>query len=94
MGGPDKKKRMLRRDFLGSAALAAGALSVYAPESAAAALQQKSPSGNSYPASGGYLVYDSRLCLGCQSCMYMCSLTHEGEANPSLSRIQIIRDAP
>ena len=26
--------------------------------------------------------------------MFACSLTHEGIANPSLSRIQIIRDAP
>ena len=47
-----------------------------------------------YAASTGYLVYDSKLCVGCQSCMYACSLTHEGVANLSLSRIQIIRDAP
>jgi Fe-S-cluster-containing dehydrogenase component len=26
--------------------------------------------------------------------MFACSMTHEGEGNPSLSRIQIIRDAP
>jgi protein NrfC len=92
MAEPDKKKLILRRDFLGSAAVAAGALSIHAPDLAAA--QQPSPATNRYPASGGYLVYDSRICLGCQSCMFMCSLAHEGEANPSLSRIQIIRDAP
>jgi protein NrfC len=88
-----KRKKVLRREFLtgGGAAVAAGALAC-ASGSAAAALapQQKI----SYEASKGYLVYDSRLCLGCQSCMFACSMTHEGEANPSLSRIQIIRDAP
>jgi protein NrfC len=90
----NKGKKVLRRDFLagGGAAVAAGAIGVCASTSAAAAL---APQRNiSYTASKGYLVYDSRLCLGCQSCMYACSLTHEGEANPSLSRIQIVRDAP
>jgi protein NrfC len=95
MGEQDKKKLILRRDFLGSAAVAAGALSIRAPELPAAAWPQTpAVASRSYAASGGYLVYDSRLCLGCQSCMFMCSLAHEGEANPSLSRIQIIRDAP
>lgn len=86
----DKKKTVLRREFLagGGAALAAGALGVCAPATAAAEAKA------SYPASTGYIVYDSRLCLGCQSCMFACSMSHEGVANPSLSRIQIIRDAP
>jgi protein NrfC len=89
----NKEKKVFRRDFLaGGAAVAAGALGVCASASAASALAPSQT--NSYAASKGYLVYDSRLCLGCQSCMYACSMTHEGEANPSLSRIQIIRDAP
>ncbi len=91
-----KKKSVLRREFLvgGGAAIAAGALAAYTPESAAAAFTQTTGAKLAYAASTGYLVYDSRLCLGCQSCMFACSITHEGEANPSLSRIQIIRDAP
>jgi protein NrfC len=86
-----KTKKVPRRDFLvgGGAALAAGAIGVCATETAAAAAPDVT-----YPASTGYVVYDSRLCLGCQSCMFACSMTHEGVANPSLSRIQIIRDAP
>jgi protein NrfC len=90
----DKRKVVQRRDFLvgSGAALAAGALGVCATEPAAALTQ--SPVKVEYAASTGYIVYDSRLCLGCQSCMFACSVTHEGEANPSLSRIQIIRDAP
>jgi protein NrfC len=91
-----KSRTVLRRDFLsaGGAAIAAGALGVYAPESRAATLTQTEKPKASYAPSTGYIVYDSRLCLGCQSCMFACSMTHEGVANPSLSRIQIIRDAP
>ena len=87
----NRKKKMNRREFLvgGGAALAAGALAAGVPGTAEAASTKVS-----YPESKGYLVYDSRLCLGCQSCMFACSLTHEGVANPTLSRIQIIKDAP
>jgi protein NrfC len=95
---PREKKAILRREFLAGtgAAIAAGAVAVSATESAAAVLTQPAAQDAkpSYAASTGYIVYDSRLCLGCQSCMFACSMTHEGEANPSLSRIQIIRDAP
>jgi Fe-S-cluster-containing dehydrogenase component len=93
-----RKKTVLRRDFLAGsgAAIAAGAFVIRTPESAAAVLAQPAmqEAKPSYAASTGYIVYDSRLCLGCQSCMFACSMTHEGEGNPSLSRIQIIRDAP
>jgi protein NrfC len=92
-----KEKKVLRREFLvgGGAVIAAGAIGVCAPEAAAAALATPIPAADvTYAASTGYIVYDSRLCLGCQSCMFACSMTHEGVANPSLSRIQIIRDAP
>ena len=93
----DKKRKVRRRDFIAGsgAVIAAGALGVCVPESTTTVLAQTSSAAKiSYAASTGYLVYDSRLCLGCQSCMFACSITHEGEANPSLSRIQIIRDAP
>ena len=84
------KTKVLRRDFLvgGGTALAAGALTAIVPGSADATPAAASVT---YEPSTGYIVYDSRLCLGCQSCMFACSMTHEGEANPSVSRIQIIR---
>jgi protein NrfC len=87
----DKKKKIDRREFLvgSGAALAVGALAAGVPGAAEASSKK-----TSYPKSKAYLVWDSRLCLGCQSCMFACSMTHEGVANPSLSRIQIIRDAP
>src|SRR5512136_3076434 len=94
--GENKKKRILRREFLvgSGTAIAAGALTVCTPESTALAEPAPAAASTSYEPSTGYIVYDSRLCLGCQSCMFACSMTHEGEANPSLSRIQIVRDAP
>jgi ferredoxin len=92
----DRKKRIDRREFLvgSGAAIAAGALAVTPGCSKNIDISTPVAEKASYPKSKGYLVYDSRLCLGCQSCMFACSLTHEGLANPSLSRIQIIRDAP
>lgn len=95
-GQPDgKEAKVLRRDFLlgGGTALAAGALTVCVPESMATA-QETAAARTAHMPSTGYVVYDSRLCFGCQSCMYACAMTHEGEAAPALSRIQIIRDAP
>jgi len=88
-----KKMKVLRRDFLkgGGVAIASGALTL---GSTAAALADTPETKVSYAASAGYIVYDSRLCWGCQSCMFACSMAHQGEANPALSRIQIIRDAP
>ncbi len=46
----------------------------------------------SYPQAKGYLLVDSRKCQGCQSCMMVCSLVHEGEANLSLARIQVMQN--
>ena len=44
------------------------------------------------PASGGYLLVDTKKCAGCQSCMAACSLAHHGAANLGLSCIQLDRD--
>lgn len=92
---PDKKetseKKMNRRQFLvgGSAALAAGAIAATTGVKTAGA----EPKEITYPASMGYLVYDSKKCMGCTTCMLACSLTHYGAHNLSLSRIQIIQDS-
>ncbi len=86
---PDKaaKKKYSRRDFLavGGTALAGGALTVYPAKTTAAEKEDE------YALSTRYLVYDSKHCAGCYSCMIACSLVHEGEANLSLSRIQVHR---
>ncbi|HEY5548332.1 MAG TPA: 4Fe-4S dicluster domain-containing protein [Coriobacteriia bacterium] len=44
------------------------------------------------PASGGYLLVDSKKCQGCNTCMMACSLTHHGVQSLSLSRIQVVQD--
>jgi protein NrfC len=81
-----EKKKFSRRDFVvgGGTAIAGGALTALTPATAIA-LPEK------YPLSKGYLVYDSRRCAGCLSCMLACSLVHEGAASTSLSRIQVSR---
>lgn len=87
-----KTKKYSRRDFVAGSGtiLAGGALTAYVPDVAAAGTSA-TPKESDYPASTGYLVYDSRRCAGCQSCMLACSLVHEGEASTSLSRIQVSR---
>jgi Fe-S-cluster-containing hydrogenase component 2 len=37
------------------------------------------------------LVIDSEKCVGCMTCELVCSGKHEGEFNPRLSRIKVIR---
>jgi protein NrfC len=85
-----EEKKYSRRDFVvgGGAVLAGGALAVYTPTTAPASTKTAK---SQYALSTGYLVYDSRRCSGCQSCMLACSLVHEGVAGTSLSRIQVNR---
>jgi protein NrfC len=88
--GSSGNKKFSRRDFVvGGAALAGGALTACTPAEAGAQAADKD--GSAYPLSTGYLIYDSRRCSGCQSCMLACSLVHEGAASTSLSRIQVSR---
>ncbi len=86
-----KTKDYSRRDFLvsGGAALAVAApVAASIPATAAPA-----PADKTYPESKGYLVYDSKKCAGCTTCMLSCSMVHEGVQNLSLSRIQIAQDS-
>jgi len=40
----------------------------------------------------GVIEVDESLCLTCRECEVSCSLYHEGECNPSLSRIRVAFD--
>lgn len=40
----------------------------------------------------GKIAVDTTLCSGCKTCEYVCSLSHEGVANPDLSRIRVYQD--
>jgi len=89
------KKKYSRRDFLvtGGAVAAVDALIATTPAKAAVPGATPAASAVTYPASNGYLVYDSKKCAGCTTCMLSCSLTHYGVQNLSLSRIQIMQDS-
>jgi anaerobic carbon-monoxide dehydrogenase iron sulfur subunit len=41
------------------------------------------------PKRSGVIATDAERCLACRECEVACSLYHEGECNPSLSRIRI-----
>jgi len=84
------KKKFSRRDFLAAGGVAVAAPAIIATATSTAAAQN---AGASIPQSQGYIVFDSRKCIGCTTCMLSCSLAHYGEQNLSLSRIQIIQDS-
>ena len=84
------KNKLSRRAFVtgSGTALVGGAIgAAITTREADAAQQQKA----AYPRSTRYLVYDSRNCAGCVSCMLACSMVHDGATSLSLSRIQIHR---
>lgn len=87
------KKKFSRRDFIvtGGAVVAVDAIIGAAPASAASVPAPAAASP--YAVSKGYLVYDSKKCIGCTTCMLSCSMVHEGSQNLSLARIQIIQDS-
>ena len=85
------KKKFSRRDFLTVSGAAVAAQAVIATTHAGVAAA--TPAAEPYPESKGYLVYDSKKCIGCTTCMLSCSLVHYGEQSLSLSRIQIIQDS-
>lgn len=88
------QKRLSRRDFLATSGtvVAVDALISTTPAKAAAALAPAAPEAT-YPASKGYLVYDSKKCAGCTTCMLSCSLVHYGFQSLSVSRIQVMQDS-
>jgi protein NrfC len=90
------KKKYSRRDFLvtGGTVVAVDALIAATPAKAAISpTTSPAPATEGYPTSKGYLVYDSKKCAGCTTCMLSCSLVHYGVQNLSLARIQIMQDS-
>jgi len=94
--GSAKKKKYSRRDFLvtGGTVVAVDAL-LSSPNAAAAATTAASDPVTRvlYPESKGYIVYDSKKCAGCTTCMLSCSLVHEGVHSLTLARLQIMQDS-
>lgn len=48
--------------------------------------------GRPIPVPGMAVVHDATVCAGCGVCGLMCSLYHEGESGPALSRSELVRD--
>ena len=44
------------------------------------------------PSSEGYLICDPKKCAGCHTCVFACSLVHEGRSSLTTARLQIIED--
>ena len=97
--GSTEKKRYSRRDFLvktGTVTAVQGLVALTPAIASATANPAAAPVKKEhvkYPASQGYLVYDSKKCAGCTTCMMSCSLAHYGVQSLSLSRIQIMQDS-
>jgi protein NrfC len=91
----DAKKQYSRRDFLvtGGTVVAVDALLAATPKASATPAASTATAAPKYPASKGYLVYDSKKCTSCTTCMLSCSLVHYGVQNLSLSRIQVMQDS-
>jgi protein NrfC len=90
------KKKFSRRDFLVKSGTVAAAQVVLTPvlaSAAAKAAPAPAPQKVEYPESKGYILYDSKKCTGCTTCMLSCSLVHYGVQNLSLARIQIMQDS-
>ena len=59
-------------------------MSVSEPE-----IKTKASTAIEKPPRSGVIVIDNHICLECRECEVACSLYHEGECNPHLSRIRV-----
>jgi Fe-S-cluster-containing hydrogenase component 2 len=86
---PEEKRpgEIDRRKFIAEA-------STLALGGAAAALAACAPAARKageLPVSG-MVLHDPARCVGCGVCTMMCSLSHEGQVGPALSRAELIRE--
>jgi protein NrfC len=95
----ETKKGISRRSFIiGSGAVVAGFLpGVVTAIPVEAFVEKPAVAGEPVkfvPApSTTFLVVDSQKCSGCLTCMFTCSMVHEGAASLSASRIQITQNS-
>ncbi len=89
--------RVSRRKFMGGLAAASATVlvfnsSAYQLWTLGMDVWENSLGKLAVPTANGYIMFDPALCTGCQSCEAACTTYNYGNSNPSLSRIQIIRD--
>ena len=84
----EEPKGIGRRQFIARA----GAVAITGAVAALAACTPSTKKDEEQVAASGVIVHDPKKCVGCGVCGLMCSLYHEGEAGPSLSRSGLVRD--
>lgn len=95
---PGKGKKISRRTMLKffGMQMAAGSLAVGTAMAAPKNFNPKHYNRGITPAelpdSKAWLTIDPTQCVGCRTCEIICSLTHDGECNPALSRIKTTYD--
>lgn len=100
----NNKQQLSRRQFLKDASLVVGGAALGSVAILGACAKEKTTTATTtatttvtstqpaVPLSKGYLVFDHKKCASCYTCMIACSTAHEGVANPSHARLQIIDD--
>jgi len=83
-----KPKSIGRRQFL----TGAGAVVITGAAAALAACGPSTKETEEKVAISGVVLHDPNKCAGCGVCSLMCSLYHDGEQGPSLSRSGVVRD--
>lgn len=91
-----------RREFLtkaGAAVIVGATAGLASCVSTATPTPALTPTATPAPAStptrvreSGVTVHDATRCAGCGVCGMMCSLYHEGQVGPTLSRSELVRD--
>lgn len=86
----EKKKpdELSRRQFI----TRAGAVVITGAVAGLAACTTSTREDEVIVAASGVIMHDPVKCLGCGVCGMMCSLYHEGEQGPALSRSGLVRD--
>lgn len=95
---PQNKPMISRRKILGLLGIqvAAGTLAANgvfaAPKNFNPKHYNRNATPEDLPNSRAWLVTDPTTCVGCRTCEIVCSLTHDGSCQPSLSRIHTVYD--
>ena len=79
-----------RRKFVAGAAII-GAVATIEGSSAIGYFNHTTEPGKPLKSKGA-IVADMDLCVGCRSCQAACTMNNDGEVQPDLSKIQIVKD--
>lgn len=90
MGEEKDMPKTSRRKFLAGAAIVGAVATVEASSAIGYFSHQYEP--RKPPKSKGVVITDMEICGGCRSCQAACTVFNNGECQPELARLQIIKD--